>query len=375
MIRIVADNKIPFLKGVLDSVAEVSYLPGREIGREHVSNADALILRTRTKCNRELLEGTQVKYIATATIGYDHLDTGFLDANGIKWSNAPGCNSGSVRQYMASALASIVEGHGMSFKKLTIGIIGVGHVGKKVESLARALGMDVLLNDPPRERKEGKGRFVSIGELLANSDIVTLHVPLNIDGPDKSYHMANEYFLGRMKRGAWLINTSRGEVVETSSLIRNLRDESISGAVLDVWENEPEIDRELLRLSKISTPHIAGYSLDGKADGTSQSVRSVSRFFKLGLDDWYPVNVPAPSDNLIRIKRDSGSPEQVMKYVFSRIYDINADSDSLKSAPADFEKFRDNYPPRREFGAYTISFEDSSDSYSEVFQKLGFSIQ
>ena len=376
MIKIVADNKIPFLKGVLDKIAEVSYFPGREIDHEHVRNADALIVRTRTKCNEKLLGGSPVKYIATATIGYDHLDIEYLRRKGIRWSNAPGCNSGSVKQYIASALAYITTLAGKRFGELSLGIIGVGHVGKKVEHLARTLGINVLLNDPPRERMEGGGSFVDLERLLRDADIVTMHVPLNITGRDKSLHLADQGFFGKMKEGAWFINTSRGEVTDTGALTNALRKGHLSGSVLDVWENEPHIDMELLALAGIATPHIAGYSLDGKANGTAQSVREISRFFGLGMDNWYPDNIPAPDNGMVKIKMNDLVKEQLFQKIFYHTYNIKADSLRLKSDPGSFEHLRDYYPPRREFGAYSLDFkglsEDLSDSFIDSILKLGF---
>ncbi len=374
MITVVADNKIPFLKGALDKYARVVYFPARDIGPEQVKDADALIVRTRTKCNAGLLEGSRVKYIATATIGFDHIDADYCRSKGIAWSNAAGCNSGSVMQYVASSLARITLLSGKRFGELTIGIVGVGHVGKKVERIARLLGMKVLLNDPPRARAEGGKGFVGIDRLLAESDIVTMHVPLNRRGEDKTLHLADSDFFGRLRRGGWFINTSRGEVMDTAEVKQALLNRHLSGAIIDVWEDEPDIDRELLSLAAITTPHIAGYSLDGKANGTSQSVRAISRFFKLGSVDWYPENIPGPDNNLIIIEKDHGGIDELAGKLFLHTYNIESDSSALKSAPENFEQFRDDYPPRREFGAYKLSFNDPRDPLIELFKKIGFKI-
>ena len=373
MIKIVADNKIPFLKGVLEKGARIAYFPGREISKEHISNAEALIVRTRTRCDGRLLGGTPVRYIATATIGFDHIDTGYCRANGIAWSNAPGCNSGSVMQYIASALASVSDKDGRRFGDLTLGIVGVGHVGKKVERLARVLGMKVLLNDPPRERAEGRGSFVSLESLLEGSDIVTMHVPLNREGADRSLHLADRGFFRGMKKRGWFINTSRGQVMNTAALLETLRSGHLAGTVIDVWENEPVIDRELLAMADIATPHIAGYSLDGKANGTAQSVRAVSDFFKLGIGDWYP-EIPAPPNALVPVGEDLNQPDQLIKGVFMHTYDIKADSERLKAGPENFEQFRDDYPPRREFHAYRLGFEEPADPAYEKLRELGFRV-
>ncbi|MBE9517603.1 MAG: 4-phosphoerythronate dehydrogenase, partial [Bacteroidetes bacterium] len=285
MIKIVADNKIPFLEGALESVAKVEYLPGTEITRSHLLDADALITRTRTKCNRELLEGTSIRFIATATIGYDHIDTEYCREKGIEWINAPGCNSSSVEQYIVSTLLWLAMQRSLDLKALCLGVIGVGNVGRKVASAARALGMRVLLNDPPRERAEGNAEFVSLEELKEQSDIITLHVPLNKGGLDNTDHLVNREFLAQLKNGAILINSSRGTVVDEAALLEGIRSGKLSDVILDVFENEPAVDRKLLEALTLATPHIAGYSLDGKANGTTMSVQAISRFFKLGLDN------------------------------------------------------------------------------------------
>ncbi len=373
MIRIVADNKIPFLRCVLEKYATVVYFPGREIGYQQVRDADALIVRTRTKCNEQLLGETPVKYIATATIGFDHIDIDYCRARGIVWNNAPGCNSGSVMQYIASAMAYIFDHSGRGPGEFTLGIVGVGHVGKKVEKLARLLGMKVMLNDPPRERAEGSGNFVSLERLLKESDIVTLHVPLNREGTDRSFHLADGAFFGRMKKGAWFINSSRGEVMETAALIGALRAGHIAGTVIDVWENEPDIDRELLALADIATPHIAGYSLDGKANGTACSVRAVSDFFGLGIGEWYP-GLPAPSCSLVNVESNYGTPDLLVKRLFMHTYDIMADNARLKAGPRRFEQLRDDYPPRREFGAYRLKFENPADPAARNLREIGFRV-
>ncbi|TVR73058.1 MAG: 4-phosphoerythronate dehydrogenase [Marinilabiliales bacterium] len=390
--KIVADNKIPFLKGVLEKYARVVYFPGREISRQHLADADALIVRTRTRCNERLLEGTPVKYIATATIGHDHIDGDYCRARGISWSNAPGCNSGSVMQYLASALAYISEKSGRGFGDFTIGVVGVGHVGRKVERLARTLGMNVLLNDPPRAREEGGAGFEPLDRLIRASDIVTMHVPLNREGIDKTFHMADGPFFEKMKRGGWFINTSRGEVMNTLALTGAMESGRLAGTVIDVWENEPWIDRDLLSLTDIATPHIAGYSLDGKANGTAQSVRAVSEFFGLGIVDWYP-EVPEPADPVVRIALGTGDAmgagvligagangggavisdiDKLTGRLFLHTYDIVADSNRLKEAPDDFERFRDDYPPRREFGAYTVQVSGGDGGIGKTLRELGF---
>jgi erythronate-4-phosphate dehydrogenase len=374
MVRIIADDKIPFLKGVLEPFANITYLPGNQISRNIALESDALLVRTRTKCNSDLLAGTPVKFIGTATIGFDHIDTEYCKKNNIRWHNAPGCNSSSVQQYIAAALLKIPEESGIDLKGKTLGIIGVGNVGSKVQKLADILGMRTLLNDPPRERKEGKGDFVSLEHLLNESDIITLHVPLNMDGPDKTYHLFNNETFGRLKKGSWLINSSRGEVVDTESLKNGLNGEIIRGAVIDVWEREPEIDTSLMHMTFLATPHIAGYSADGKANGTAMIVRNLCESFDIPLTGWYPPEVPVPQEPHLTIDCNGKSTLEILRKAVLHSYNITEDDIRLRFDPSRFEKERENYPVRREFSYYTISLKDGNEEIKNRLTDLGFKI-
>ena len=257
--KIIADNKIPFLRGALEPYADVVYLPGKETTAEVVRDADAMITRTRTRCDASLLEGSSVKVIATATIGFDHIDTAWCVEHGIIWRNAPGCNSWSVKQYITALLVTLARKRGFKLSEMTLGVVGVGNVGSKVAEAASILGMKVLLNDPPRERAEGPGAFVTLDYLIAHSDIITLHVPLQKEGPDATWHLFDAERIAQLRPSQILINSSRGPVVDCKALKAALQSRSIAGACLDVWEGEPELDPELVDLLDISTPHIAGY--------------------------------------------------------------------------------------------------------------------
>jgi erythronate-4-phosphate dehydrogenase len=322
-----------------------------------------------------LLHGTSVKFIASATIGYDHIDTAYCDAHGIRWTNAPGCNSSSVKQYVASALAEIISIENKTFKDITLGIIGVGSVGSKVAAMAKTLGIKTLLNDPPRERKEGKGNFTDIETLIAQSDIITMHVPLSHQGIDKTFHLANADFFTKTKHGAWLINTSRGEVAETQSLIYALESKHLGGAVIDVWENEPNINLKLLELAHIATPHIAGYSADGKANGTAMSVQAISKFFDLGMDNWHPNNVPQAMQGSSTINCKDKSKEQIFSELSNFAYNILLDSDKLKKLPETFEQQRETYPIRREPENLEIIATDASTPQKGAIQSLGYRLR
>lgn len=372
--KIVADDKIPFLKGVLEPFAEVIYVPGQKISRDIVKDSDALLIRTRTLCTEALLEGTNVKFIGTATIGFDHIDTHYCNQNSITWTNAPGCNSSSVQQYIGAALLKISSEFHFNLKDKTLGIIGVGNVGSKVEKFARAIGMNVLLNDPPRARIEGMKRFRGLTGVLSEADIITIHVPLNLVGADYTYHLFGEENLNKIKKGTWLINSSRGEVVDTE-IIKNFIDSGIlAGAVIDVWEKEPEIDEELMKKAFISTPHIAGYSTDGKANGTSMVVNSLSRFFNLPLENWYPGNVPLPEVTEITIDCKGEGEENIIREAVDHSYNISIDDLNLRKSPQDFEKQRGEYPLRREFTSYSINLIGGTDKIRNTLTTLGFNI-
>ncbi|WP_175630682.1 4-phosphoerythronate dehydrogenase PdxB [Bacteroides acidifaciens] len=347
--KIIIDNKIPYIKEAVQEIAdEVIYAPGKDFTPELVRDADALIVRTRTHCNRELLEGSQVKFIATATIGFDHIDTDYCKQAGIKWTNAPGCNSASVAQYLQSSLLVWKSIRNKKLDELTIGIIGVGNVGSKVAKIAQDFGMRILLNDLPREEKEGNESFTSLNKIAEECDIITFHVPLYKEGKYKTFHLANETFFRSLKRKPLIINTSRGEVIETGALLNALNNQIITDAIIDVWEHEPEVNRELLEKVIIGTPHIAGYSADGKANATRMSLDAICNFFQIDGD--YEIKAPAPAFPVIHAKNHE---EAILQ-----MYNPAEDSSRLKSQPELFETLRGDYPLRREEKAYTIKYKE-----------------
>ena len=372
MIKIVADDKIPYLQGALEPFAEVFYVPGKNITNAVLKDADALIIRTRTQCNKELLEGTKVRFIATATIGFDHIDRAHCAQNNIKWTNAPGCNSGSVMQYIASALVKLSHKYGFQFSEKSIGIIGYGNVGSKVARLASELGFKVLVNDPPLQRAGILPQSVSIDEIKKKVDILSFHVPLIKEGIDKTLHLVDAEFLKSTKPTAILINTSRGDVIDNKALNQALKLKKIKGAVLDVWENEPDIDSELLDLLDFGTPHIAGYSADGKANGTAMSVQAVSDFFGFGLKNWFPANVPLPEETNFSIDQTGQTKQAILSELILKTYDIELDHQRLLQSIETFEKQRGEYPLRREFANYTVQVENHDLSLVEAIKNCGF---
>ena len=344
--RIVADSAIPFLEGVFEPYADIVYKKGCEISREDVLDADALIIRTRTKCNASLLDGSSVKIIATATIGTDHIDLDYCRDRGIEVHNAAGCNAGGVMNYVFSALYGISARKSISLSGRVFGIIGVGHVGKRVEEAARTLGFQVLRCDPPRAEAEGQEGFVSLHELLEASDIVTMHVPLT----PETRGMADESFFETMRDGAIFINASRGEVVNEAALKANLK--RFDAVIIDTWNNEPDIDTQLLDMVDVATPHIAGYSFQGKQNGTSMAVKSVAHFFGISqLYDFFPDTPQEMSPVDIDI---TGMNQGSLAARFQYNYPIFSDDFMLKTEPEGFERLRNEYNYRKEFSIKSI---------------------
>ena len=341
--KIVIDDKIPYIREKLELLADdVVALPGVEIGADDVRDADALIVRTRTRCDEQLLKGSRVQFVATATIGFDHIDTDYMRHTGIQWTNCPGCNSGSVAQYVECSLLLLEREKGVRLRGTTIGIVGCGHVGSKVKAVAERLGMRVLVCDPPLETKNEKQEtqnaspltFVPLDVIERESDIITFHVPLSKDGPYATYHMADRAFFRRLARVPYIINTSRGEVVDNEALLEALQTGLVRDAVIDVWENEPALSIPLLQRVFIGTPHIAGYSADGKVNADNMVIDALCRHFGLP----HPGRVVAPSlpDSFVY----HGNPLE--------LYHPMMDSQKLKQAPERFEFLRNNYPLRRE---------------------------
>lgn len=340
--KFVIDQAIPFIRKVFEPYAETVYKEGSEITHEDLMDADALIIRTRTRCNEALLAGTSVKIISTAAIGMDHIDLSFCDENGIFVQNAAGCNAGGVMNYVFSALYGAASRERIPLTGATFGIIGVGNVGSRIEQMARHLGMTVLLCDPPRAEIEGPGQFVSLDTLLQSADIVSLSVPLNA-GTQK---MVNDAFFAKMKFGAIFINTARGEIVDDDALKRAFS--RLGPVIIDTWNNEPDVDRELIEKATIATPHIAGYSYQGKQRATAAAVRSVARFFKIEpLYEFFPTT---ELEELEAVKLDlTGLNQGQITSVFQYNYPIFTDDFMFRVNPDQFDELRQLYRYRREF--------------------------
>ncbi|MBQ5817593.1 MAG: 4-phosphoerythronate dehydrogenase [Bacteroidaceae bacterium] len=343
--KIVMDEKIPYLAASLAAMGcDVVAKAGDDISAADVKDADALFVRTRTNCNASLLDGSAVRFIGTATIGYDHIDDAYCRSRGIYWTSAPACNAGGVLQYVQSSLYLWCRKCGRPLNELTLGIVGVGAIGSRVARWARAAGMRVLLNDPPREAA-GETGFVSLAQIAAECDVVTFHPTLTRGGDYPSYHLAGEAFFDSLQRAPLFINASRGPVADNVALLAAYKKGKVADIVLDVWEGEPEINRELLDASFIATPHIAGYSAEGKLNASNIVLQKFAEFID------YKRDVPlaalsAPSQPVIEAVNEGEA--------FLAIYNPLLDTEPLKKSPLQFEELRNNYNFRREPTAYKI---------------------
>ncbi len=367
--KIIADAHIPFLKGIVEHYGETTYLDGKNFTQESIKDAEVLVVRTVVKLNQEILEGSRVKLICSATIGFDHIDTHYCDTHGIRWANAPGCNSGSVQQYVTSTLIELSRKKGFSLQGKTIGIVGVGNVGKKIAKMAKLFGMKVLLNDPPRQNVEGDSGFTDLETIKREADIITFHTPLTKDGEDKTYHLADEYFFDTLGKKPIIINAARGGIVDTKAIKKAIHEKKISGTIIDCWENEPAIDLEYLQLVDIATPHIAGYSADGKANATRMSLETIADVYQLSKEPIDEIEIPAPKDSQINLDRFSNGR---ILHALLHTYSADDESRKLKASPESFTFFRENYPLRRENQAYTV--ENYTSEEEQALNDWGFNL-
>lgn len=361
--KLVADSHIPYLKGVFEPFFDIEYLPGHLINQDVVKDTDVLIIRTRTICNQDLLKGSRVKFIASATIGYDHIDTQYCESNGIRWVTAPGCNATAVQQWVAASLVKWISSKHLNPKTLTIGIVGIGNVGSKVVTLGNALGMNVVCCDPPRAERENIKSFVDLHELLKASDIITFHVPLTRTGNYPTYHMLSSKNLALCKPTVYFLNSSRGGVVDEVALLSYLEQNPNVGVAIDVWENEPNFNFEFAKRCLVATPHIAGYSLEGKVMATKMVIESVSRHFGLGLEPWWPIPNPLADKQVINLANN-------LMDAIAKSYHI--ENDDIRNISMSFEDFRNSYNYRRDFtGFRVLKIKEDAERLSMLGFELG----
>jgi len=377
--KIVADANIPFVKECFSSIGEVTVVGGREITPDVVADADTLLVRSITPVDEKLLAGSKVRFVATSTIGFDHIDIDFLGRNNIGFSSAPGSNANSAAEYVIAGLLDIGQRYALDLEGRSIGIIGVGNVGSRVAKKCAAMGMGVCLNDPPLKRQTGDAKYLPL-EKLFDCDFITFHTPLTFEGPDKTHHLADEKFFKSLKQRCVLVNASRGSVVDSSALKSAIQSGRLRAVILDVWENEPDIDIELLKMVDLGTPHIAGYSLDGKIAGMIMIYKTACKYFavepKLDLKDF----LPEPAVPELKVNPNITSVQDALLIAVQKIYRIDKDDTRLRRVldkPAEnrgehFDGLRKNYPVRREFQNTRVILKDTNSNLAQKLIGIGF---
>jgi erythronate-4-phosphate dehydrogenase len=378
---VLADENIPFAREAFGTLGEVRLKHGRAITAADLRDVDLLVVRSITTVDEALVAGTRVRFVGTATSGSDHVTVPDLDRLGIACSVALGCNANAVAEYITAAWLAVAQQTGRRLRGLRVGVVGVGYVGSLVVEKARALGMIPVLNDPPKGRESGGEVYRALDELL-DCDIVTLHTPLTYEGPDPTCRLIGERFLSRLKPGAWLCSAGRGDVVDEAALHRALDARRLGACILDVWAHEPAIDGRLLARVDIGTPHIAGYSLEGKLDGTGMVYAAACRF--LGVAPSWGAEVAAPPTNVPVVTEIAGGrhDEDVLADVVHAVYPILRDDDALRATAAFdtatrarvFDDLRKTYPTRREFRHTTVSVPGASAALLGSLRALQFRI-
>ena len=364
---------------MFSTLGEVRVLPEREINRDALRGVDALITRSKVRINRDLLEGTSVSFVATATAGTDHMDLEWLEQHDIAWAAAPGSNANSVAEYVVAALLRLAVRHHLTLEGRRLAIVGVGHVGRRLAALAPALGLRLLLNDPPRFAVEQDPALRPLEEILPAADIVSLHVPLTDAGPCATRHMVDSRFLAALKPGALLVSAARGEVVDEESLLLARQRGQVSRLVLDVFEGEPRLARVLAGRADLISPHIAGYSYQGRVNGTHQCYLAACRFFEREAT-WTPVPLGPPDAPVREVEARGRRTEEVLDAVVRGAYDIEADDRALRAGldqPEEergrhFQDLRARYPERYEFSSWPVRLRGADPTLTERVRALGF---
>lgn len=380
--KIVCASSVLLGEAAFRTLGEVVVAPEESIARSMLRDADALVVRSRKRVDEVLLYGTRVSFVGTATAGIDHLDLAYLQEAGICWCAAPGCNANAVAEYCTTALLAMAERHGLILKDLTLGLVGVGHVGSAFAQKALALGLKVLFNDPPRALVEGAHGFVELDELLQQADVVSLHVPLTEAGPFRTRRLADHRFFERMRPGSVFLNTSRGEVVDSEALLLAMRRGTVRAAALDVWESEPRISPELLARVDVGTPHIAGHSVEGKVRGTRVVYEEACRFFE--REPAFAFTGPGPHGRReIEVDGRARLEEDVLWEVAGSAYPLMEDDRALRLCAAvgdeaslaeGFVGLRRDYPERHEFSAHDVRLLNCGDGLVRAIGALGFHV-
>lgn len=369
--KILVDENMPYARELFSRLGEVKAVPGRPIPVAELAGADALMVRSVTKVNESLLANQSIKFVGTATAGTDHVDQAWLAQAGIGFSAAPGCNAIAVVEYVFSSLLYLAERDGFTLTDRTVGIVGVGNVGGRLQKRLEALGVRTLLCDPPRADNGDEGDFRALDELVQEADILTFHTPLFKDGPYKSLHLADEALIRSLKPGAILINACRGPVVDNAALLKCLEAGQDLSVVLDVWEPEPDLNLALLEKVDIGTSHIAGYTLEGKARGTTQVFEAYSKF--IGQTQQVALDTLLPPPEFGRITLHGKLDQPTLKRLVHLVYDVRRDDAPLRKVagiPGEFDKLRKNYLERREWSSLYVQCDDADAA--TLLKKLGF---
>ncbi|TRX74360.1 4-phosphoerythronate dehydrogenase PdxB [Pseudomonas mangiferae] len=375
--RLLADENIPLVEAFFSSFAgadAIRRLPGRAIDRAALGDAEVLLVRSVTPVGRDLLEGSAVTFVGTCTIGTDHLDLDYLREAGIAWASAPGCNARGVVDYVLGSVLTLAEDAGIDPATRRYGVLGAGEVGGRLLQVLRGLGWQVRVCDPPRLALEGDGDYIGLEELLDTCDVISLHTPLDAS----THHLLDETRLARLRPGAWLINASRGAVVDNQALKALLARRDDVRAVLDVWEGEPLVDVELARHCRLATPHIAGYSLDGKLRGTEQIYRAFCAHQGERPEVELASLLPAPG--LAEVVLGAGcDPRWALPMLCRAVYDPRRDDADFRrtlegdevARRAAFDTLRKHYPVRREIDGLTLRLTSGDDELRRLGEALG----
>lgn len=376
--NIIVDANIAFADEAFSHLGETRFVDGRTLKNENVQDADILIVRSVTNVNEKLLKDSNVKFVGTATIGIDHIDLDYLHKHNIQFADAKGCNADSVAEYVFTALLKVASAKNISLKAKTIGVVGVGNIGGRVVQLAESFGMKVLKNDPPLQRAGIGNNYVDLEEIL-KADVITFHVPLNLEGVDKSFHLLNKNNLKKINEGTILINSSRGAVIDNEALLSECANSKFE-IILDVWENEPSISTDLLLKTIIATPHIAGYSFEGKVNGTKMIYSALCKFLNT-KESWEPIlpEIETKEFNLPEGKTD----EEKLYKLLSSICNIEKDDEEMReisnyklNEQSDyFDKLRKNYPVRREFSNFTAYISEMEEHLSSILENFRFNVR
>lgn len=375
--HILADENIPLVDEFFAGFGEIRRMPGRSINRAALENVDVLLVRSVTRVDREMLEGSAVRFVGTCTIGTDHLDLDYFEQAGIEWASAPGCNARGVVDYVLGSLLALSEVRGEALARRRFGVVGAGEVGGRLLEVLRGLGWDVRVCDPPRQVREA-GDFVSLDEILAECDVISLHTPLTLGGDWPTFHLFDQARLSRLRPGTWLINASRGAVVDNAALRDLLLQRPDLEAVLDVWEGEPQVDVALAGLCRIATPHIAGYSLDGKLRGTAQIYAALCA--ARGVEPAIELAQLMPGPALTELAfASSAEPAEMLATLCRAVYDPRRDDADFRRSllgdeaqrRAGFDLLRKQYPPRREIDGLKVRIGGHNPALDTIIEALG----